>query len=73
MPSTLAGHQLLPQGDSGALWAASAREVLGAQPWGAAPSQQAAVVAPTAQPCVGCGLSLSASARFCRRCGTRQP
>ena len=24
------------------------------------------------QPCVSCGLSLSANARFCRRCGTRQ-
>jgi ribosomal protein L40E len=22
--------------------------------------------------CVSCGLSLSATARFCRRCGTRQ-
>jgi ribosomal protein L40E len=24
------------------------------------------------QPCSSCGLSLSATARFCRRCGTRQ-
>jgi hypothetical protein len=24
------------------------------------------------QGCVSCGLALSASARFCRRCGTRQ-
>jgi len=22
--------------------------------------------------CISCGLSLSANARFCRRCGTRQ-
>jgi hypothetical protein len=24
------------------------------------------------QPCANCGLSLSATARFCRRCGSRQ-
>jgi len=24
------------------------------------------------QPCVSCGLSLSATARFCRRCGSAQ-
>lgn len=40
------------------LWEASAREI------GAA--------GVTVQSCTGCGLSLSASARFCRRCGTRQ-
>ena len=49
---------------SDALWAASAQEVL-------------APVGPTApiagvQPCSNCGLSLSATARFCRRCGSRQ-
>jgi hypothetical protein len=49
-----------------ALWAASAREVLGPQA-GAAATVQAGV-----QPCSSCGLSLSANARFCRRCGTRQ-
>ena len=42
-------------------WEASAREVAGA---GAA---QVGV-----QNCGECGLSLSATARFCRRCGTRQ-
>jgi predicted RNA-binding Zn-ribbon protein involved in translation (DUF1610 family) len=35
-----------------------------------------AVTAPppqlAAHPCPSCGLSLSASARFCRRCGTPQ-
>jgi hypothetical protein len=41
-------------------WEASAREVAGA----------AASVG--VQNCGGCGLSLSASARFCRRCGTPQ-
>jgi hypothetical protein len=70
MPATLAGRPLLPLGDAAGVWAASAREVLtGAA---TAPAQQAAVAAPTAQPCVSCGLSLSANARFCRRCGTRQ-
>ena len=41
-------------------WEASAREVAGA-------SAQIGV-----QNCGECGLSLSATARFCRRCGTRQ-
>jgi ribosomal protein L40E len=40
------------------LWAASAAEV----------SQKAVAV----RSCGGCGLSLSATARFCRRCGSRQ-
>jgi ribosomal protein L40E len=34
--------------------------------------EAASAPTPTAQPCVSCGLSLSANARFCRRCGTRQ-
>ncbi|HET9613647.1 MAG TPA: zinc ribbon domain-containing protein [Candidatus Limnocylindrales bacterium] len=51
---------------SDALWAASAQEVMGTPPGRPA-------VAPTGvQPCSNCGLSLSANARFCRRCGTRQ-
>lgn len=40
------------------LWEASAREVDG--------------VGVTVHSCDGCGLALSATARFCRRCGTRQ-
>ena len=52
---------------SEALWAASAQEVL-ARPASAAASAPVAGV----QPCSSCGLSLSATARFCRRCGTRQ-
>jgi hypothetical protein len=44
----------------GSFWDASAREVAGGL-------SQVAV-----QSCTSCGLSLSASARFCRRCGTRQ-
>ncbi|MGH2464141.1 MAG: hypothetical protein ACRDGI_01655, partial [Candidatus Limnocylindrales bacterium] len=43
------------------VWTASAREVT------EAPGQVAGV-----QSCVKCGLSLSATARFCRRCGSRQ-
>jgi hypothetical protein len=42
------------------LWDASAREVA------------AALSAVAVQSCGQCGLSLSASARFCRRCGTQQ-
>ncbi len=48
-----------------ALWAESAREVATAQ----VPAGRAAG---GVQPCVSCGLSLSATARFCRRCGTSQ-
>jgi hypothetical protein len=69
--ATLAGRRLLPSSDATAMWAASAREVLQDGP----PAAHDAVghaASPTAQPCVGCGLSLSANARFCRRCGARQ-
>ena len=57
-----------PEAASGgieALWAESAREV-------AAVPGAAARATTGVQPCVSCGLSLSATARFCRRCGTRQ-
>ena len=67
VPLTLAGRPLLPQADTSALWAASAQEVLGA-----APAPLASTAPAAAQPCVSCGLSLSANARFCRRCGSRQ-
>jgi hypothetical protein len=54
-------------GSNAGLWAASSREVL-AQPGAERPG-----IAPSGvQPCSNCGLSLSATARFCRRCGTRQ-
>jgi hypothetical protein len=46
-----------------ALWAASARDVV---------AQTPASVVGGVQPCANCGLSLSATARFCRRCGSRQ-
>ncbi len=52
---------------SDALWAASAQEVL------SRPAAVPVAGAPAGvQPCSSCGLSLSATARFCRRCGTRQ-
>ena len=47
------------------VWAASSRDILAAEAPGAA--------GPVGiQSCVSCGLSLSANARFCRRCGTHQ-
>ena len=49
---------------SDALWAASAQEVIAPLTGPAAST--------SVQPCSNCGLSLSATARFCRRCGTRQ-
>lgn len=58
----------MPQDDAASLWAASAREVLNGS---AQAAQQVAAASLTPQPCVSCGLSLSANARFCRRCGTR--
>ncbi|MDH4143518.1 MAG: hypothetical protein OEV61_12995, partial [Chloroflexota bacterium] len=53
-------------GSLDSLWAESAREVVA--PPTAASTRPTGGVAP----CVSCGLSLSATARFCRRCGTRQ-
>ena len=71
LPATLAGRPLLPLDDASGVWAASARQVLTGAAQAPVP-QAAAAAAATAQPCVSCGLSLSANARFCRRCGTRQ-
>ena len=53
-----------PQGGLEALWAQSNAEVVNP----AGPAKAAGVI----QPCVSCGLSLSATAKFCRRCGTPQ-
>lgn len=69
LPRTLAGRPLLVPTETTGLWAASSREVLG-RPGVNGPAQASAPLAP--QPCVSCGLSLSANARFCRRCGARQ-
>jgi ribosomal protein L40E len=54
-----------PDPEPTSVWAASSEELLAAAP-------AAAGAAPAVQACVSCGLSLSANARFCRRCGTRQ-
>ncbi|MEO8461724.1 MAG: zinc-ribbon domain-containing protein [Chloroflexota bacterium] len=48
---------------SDAMWAASSQEIL-------RPAPQASPAA--VQACTNCGISLSATARFCRRCGTPQ-
>ena len=66
------GRLAQPTGTLESLWAESAREVATAPMSltpGAAPARGAAG---GVQPCVSCGLSLSATARFCRRCGTPQ-
>jgi hypothetical protein len=52
---------ILARRSTDALWAASSAEV-------AAPGPAPRAI----QSCISCGLSLSATARFCRRCGTRQ-
>ena len=51
-------------GGPDALWAETAHEMV------APPTPVRAVGG--VQPCISCGLSLSATARFCRRCGTSQ-
>ncbi|HSL32441.1 MAG TPA: zinc ribbon domain-containing protein, partial [Candidatus Limnocylindrales bacterium] len=58
----LAGRAVATSAATEALWAASVRDIV------ANPAGPPAAV----QPCSNCGLSLSATARFCRRCGTRQ-
>jgi len=60
------GRPATPEGGIEALWAASNQELVTAAP----PPQGRA--ASGIQPCISCGLSLSATARFCRRCGTLQ-
>jgi hypothetical protein len=60
------GRPATPEGGIDALWAASNQELVTAAP--AAPGRAASGI----QPCISCGLSLSATARFCRRCGTLQ-
>jgi hypothetical protein len=64
------GRPAAASGGIDALWAASAQQVSSVSE-----VPQVGALAPKAggvQPCVSCGLSLSANARFCRRCGTRQ-
>ena len=59
------GRHATPTGGVEALWAASDLAV-------SAPRAGAEKPTGGVQPCVSCGLSLSATARFCRRCGTAQ-
>ena len=59
------GRPTRPQGGVDALWAASNEELVATQP---TPGRSNSGI----QPCISCGLSLSATARFCRRCGTLQ-
>jgi hypothetical protein len=70
-PNTILGRPTVPSGGIEALWAASSEEVV-APPLARGPAPAGQAVPLAAQPCVNCGLSLSASARFCRRCGTAQ-
>jgi hypothetical protein len=59
------GRPVVPTGGVDALWAESNQAV-------SAPRTGTGKPAGGVQPCTSCGLSLSASARFCRRCGTSQ-
>jgi hypothetical protein len=59
------GRPVVPSGGVEALWAESDRAVT-------APQTGTERASGGIQPCVSCGLSLSATARFCRRCGTSQ-
>ncbi len=59
------GRHAVPTGGVEALWAESTQAVT-------APRTDADKPTGGVQPCTSCGLSLSASARFCRRCGTSQ-
>jgi hypothetical protein len=68
--NTILGRPVVPSGGIDALWAASSRDVLA--PMATAPTPLGQQVPAAAQPCVNCGLSLSSTARFCRRCGTAQ-
>ena len=59
------GRPAQASGGVDSLWAASNRELVANAP---ASGRSASGI----QPCISCGLSLSANARFCRRCGTLQ-
>ena len=69
-PNTILGRPVVPSGGIEALWAASSRDVVA--PMATAPTPLGQQMPAAAQPCINCGLSLSSTARFCRRCGTAQ-
>lgn len=62
--------QVLPYRSRGA--SMSNREVTAAAMLWEASAREVGAAGVTVQSCGGCGLALSASARFCRRCGERQ-
>jgi hypothetical protein len=67
------GRPAQPTGGIEALWAESARQVASTTGVATTPTMgPAGRTSGGVQPCVSCGLSLSANARFCRRCGSRQ-
>lgn len=66
------GRAAQPTGGLESLWAESAREVASTPTQPPQPTLGIARPAGGVQPCVSCGLSLSATARFCRRCGSAQ-
>ena len=70
-PDRILGRPTVPTGGIESLWAASNAEVLGA-PLANGPRPGGPPAPAAAQPCITCGLSLSATARFCRRCGSAQ-
>jgi hypothetical protein len=61
------GRPAQPEGGIDSVWAASNQELVATRPVVATGRASSGI-----QPCVSCGLSLSANARFCRRCGTLQ-
>jgi hypothetical protein len=61
------GRAVAQEGGVEALWAESARAVAAMPVTLGKPTVSSGV-----RPCLSCGLSLSASARFCRRCGVPQ-
>jgi len=65
------GRPAQPTGTLESLWAESAREVV-STPAPLTLGGASARAAGGVQPCITCGLSLSATARFCRRCGSSQ-
>jgi hypothetical protein len=77
-PVAAAPRTVLPYRSSGASAAAAggqaaARMAAGGSFWDASAREVASAMSQIGvQNCGQCGLSLSASARFCRRCGTRQ-
>ena len=86
-PAVRAPEPVIPASAVSAMWAESARQVLGSTGWetsqavadasyaSALPARAAAQPdngRTSAHACSRCGLALSVNARFCRRCGMQQ-